>query len=216
MTTKKQHDCSDWMHCSAKKCSKCNKSICKLFLKHSILIIIAVSIALIAILGVHLNEDNLKAILTKHSTSTSSNNIKATHPNDATLPVPTENTIYNIGDTFKNSYLAIKCTSKDTDFRNYNNYSNIKSGHKVIQASFDFENLGTNVNSISAYNFDCYADGYACTAFRSVDDAAFSLHLSSGRKASVNVYFQVPIHANEIALEYITDAPSNNKVIFNI
>lgn len=123
-------------------------------------------------------------------------------------------TSYNVGEIFENKNLAIKYVSLNDDFKDYNKYADVKSGYKVIKAEFEFENIGTSDKYVSSYDFNCYADGYDCESFWSVDDSTFSSQLSSGKKATGSVYFQVPIDANSIQLEYDIDSWTNEKVIF--
>ena len=66
----------------------------------------------------------------------------------------------------------------------------------------------------SSLDFTCYADGYDCESFWSVDDSSFSANLSSGKKTKGNVYFLVPSDATEITLEYETNYWSSEHVEF--
>lgn len=123
---------------------------------------------------------------------------------------------YAVGETFKNNLLAITYISVNDNFTNYNKYVEIKDGYKVIQASFEFENVGTSDKLASSYDFNCYADGYDCNSFWSVDDSFFNSTLSSGKKCKGNVYFEVPTNANEITLEYELNAWTSEKVTFKV
>ena len=100
------------------------------------------------------------------------------------------------------------------NFRGYNRYADIKDGYKVIKAEFEFENLSTQDEYVSSYDFECYADGYACENFYSVDDSSFSTKLSAGKKTKGAVYFEVPKDANNIILEYELNYWTDSKAVF--
>lgn len=62
--------------------------------------------------------------------------------------------------------------------------------------------------------FDCYADGEKCDDVYYGDDTLSFVSLSSGRKASGYVYFEVPVDADEIEVEYETSIWTNEKAYF--
>ena len=124
--------------------------------------------------------------------------------------------IYNVGEIYQNGNIAIKFVSADDNFKGYSKYATIKSGYKVIKAEFEFENLSSSDTLASSYDFDCYADGYDCESFWSVDNSGFSSTLSSGKKAKGSVYFEVPKDANEIIVEYELNMWSSDRVQFKV
>lgn len=121
---------------------------------------------------------------------------------------------YNIGEIYEDSNIAIKYVSVNDNFTTYNRYATIKTGYKVVKAEFEFENLSSSNQYVSAYEFDCYADGYDCESFWSVDDSGFSSTLSSGKKTKGSVYFEVPKDAKEITIEYSLNVWTSSKVEF--
>jgi flagellar basal body-associated protein FliL len=48
------------------------------------------------------------------------------------------------GSTVNDNYIKIAYKSCNADFKNYSRYADVKSGYKVIQAVFDFENIFLN------------------------------------------------------------------------
>lgn len=111
--------------------------------------------------------------------------------------------------------MDIKYVSVDDDFKGYSKYADIKSGYKVIKAEFEFENVSTTDQLASRYDFTCYADGYDCDSFYSVNDPSFSSSsLSVGKKKKGNVYFEVPIEAIKIVIEYETDYWNSEHIEF--
>lgn len=127
-----------------------------------------------------------------------------------------QKTIYNVGEVYEGSSLAIKFVSKNDDFKKYSKYANLKSGYKVIQASFEFENLSSDDKYIANYHFNCYADGYDCEMFYYIDNISSSSTLSTGKKSKKNVYFEVPKDATEITLEYELNTWTSEKVTFKV
>lgn len=95
----------------------------------------------------------------------------------------------------------------------YNQYSAPKSGNKIIKLWFDVENNASADRYINFYDFNCYADGSAAEAYYSVVDD-ISLTLSQGRKGSGAVYFEVPVDAQNIEVEYEINIWNNTKAVF--
>lgn len=126
-----------------------------------------------------------------------------------------EDTSFKTGETYKDSYCSITMTAVNTNFTDYSEWADVPSGKKVIQATFDFENVGTNDFLADAYSFDCYADGESCEDFFETDDSGFMDTLSAGKKATGrHVYFLVPENATKITLEFETNWISDDRVEF--
>lgn len=168
-------------------------------------VIIIIVIAVLANIGGSNDTSTPKTTLTSSDTSTSTPEKK----------VETKSS-YKVGEIYEDKDVAIKFVAVDTNFKGYSKYADVKSGHKVIKADFEFENVGSSDFLASAYDFNCYADGYDCENFWSTDDSGFSSTLSSGKKAKGSVYFEVPTSAKSITLEYETNLWTNNKVVFTV
>lgn len=126
-----------------------------------------------------------------------------------------EDTSFKMGETYKDSYCSITMTAVNTNFTDYSEWADVPSGKKVIQATFDFENIGTDDFTPSVYDFDCYADDESCEGFFYTEDSGFTDSLSAGKKATGrNVYFLVPENATKITLEYELNWISEDKVEF--
>ncbi len=119
-----------------------------------------------------------------------------------------------VGETFNNEKIAIKFVAANENFKDYSEYVKVKAGYQIIRAEFEFENVGTSNQYISSYDFDCYADGYNCDSFWSVEDSSFSTTLSAGKKAKGVVYFEVPENSESISLEYNVDTWNDKTVEF--
>ena len=172
-------------------------------------VIVVIIVIAIASSGSSDNTSNTsKTTLTSGDTSTGGDN---NTQNNTTTETKTS---YNVGEIYEDSNVAIKYVSLDDNFTGYSKYADVKSGYKIIKAEFEFENVGSSDFLASAYDFNCYADGYDCEDFWSTDDSGFSSTLSAGRKTKGSVYFQVPINAKEITLEYELNVWTSDKVTF--
>ena len=80
--------------------------------------------------------------------------------------------------------------------------------------TFEIENISSTDQIVSVYDFKCYSDDVASSAYYYGDNGLSTTTLSSGRKATGNVYFEVPQNANSIDVEYETNYWSGNKAIF--
>lgn len=165
-------------------------------------------VAVIAIAGSGNSNNGSKTTLTSGEAGSSNTDTSSTTNNTSALKT------YNVGEIFENANLAIKYVAMDENFTGYNKYATVNDGCKIVKADFEFENVGSTDQYVSAYEFDCYADGYDCENFWSTDDSAFSSTLSSGKKAKGSVYFQVPTTATKITIEYKLNAFTGDKVEF--
>lgn len=182
---------------------KKKKSIFKKWWFWVILIIFVIAIASSG----NSNNDS-KTTLTSGDTNSSSQDNSSTQNEDSISKV------YNVGEIFENKNLAIKYVSVDENFTGYNEYSTINDGCKIVKADFEFENVSSSDQYVSAYEFNCYADGYDCESFWSADNSGFSSTLSAGKKSKGSVYFQVPTTATKITIEYKLNAFTSDKVEF--
>lgn len=120
---------------------------------------------------------------------------------------------YHVGDTWENKYVLVsfdKCGEYVSD----NQFIQPGEGNKYVYATFTFENVGSSDTTVAYWDFDCYADGYACEGTYAADDAAFSQTLSSGRKITGSVYYEVPESAEEIEFEFSPSFWSSEKIVF--
>lgn len=125
-----------------------------------------------------------------------------------------EEKTYNVGEIYQDDSVAIKYSSMNENYTDYNEYSDVKDGYKIVKADFEAENLGTSDKYFSAYDFACYADGYDCEAFWYFEGSGFSSTLSTGKKAKGSVCFQVPADATSITIEYTLNTFTGDKVEF--
>lgn len=120
---------------------------------------------------------------------------------------------YFVGDTWENKFVLVsydECGEYTSD----NQFIQPADGNKYVYATFTFENVGKSDTTVAYWDFDCYADGYACEATYGADGAGFSQTLSSGRKISGSVYFEVPKDAKEIEFEFSPNFWTSEKIVF--
>ncbi len=167
-------------------------------------------------------ESNQKSDTMDQETNSKENDIEAKKPEEENAPEPIEEEKdaeeeqkdkYYIGDTWQNKYVLVSyddCGEYESD----NQFIQPKSGNKYVYATFTFENVGNSDTTVAYWDFDCYADGYACEGTYGADGAAFSQTLSSGRKITGTVYFEVPEEAVEIEFEYSPSFWTSEKIVF--
>lgn len=177
----------------------------------TIYIIIIIIVAFFAFLFFFNNNANNKTTSNVYESNSTSSSI----PTTSTVNTSTKN-LYSVGETYTDLSKKITFLSLDDNFTGYNKYSKVKSGNKVIKAEFEFENLSADSFWASKYDFNCYADGYDCESFYGVNDDNLSSTLSEGKKAKGNVYFEVPINAQEITIEYKENVWTDNIVKFKV
>ena len=129
----------------------------------------------------------------------------------------TETQNIKVGNSVSNDEVKISYKSCNINFKKYSAYADVKSGYKVVEAIFDFENI--SANDIILEGFECYADGVKCEEFYSVENYSSPTleSVSAGRKlVDASVYYEVPAKAEVIELEYEADYWSGEKYIFII
>ena len=132
-----------------------------------------------------------------------------------TTKAETSKTSFQVGETYSDRNVKIAFVSANEDFKDIQDYMDVPDGKKVIQATFDFENVGSNDYLASNWDFKCFADNESCEEFIWVDNAGFSDTLSAGRVANGrSVYYTVPENASNIVLEYEPDFWSSKKIEF--
>lgn len=206
---KKCKYCGTEMDESAKICPNCKKNQ-KMSAGKIVLIVIGVFVILciLASIGGDSNTTN----------TTSNNNVNENNDVQQTETTNTEEekTEYTVGEVFSDKYMKVTYLSLNNNFTGYSQYAKVKDGCKVIAASFEFENVSSTDQLASSYNFTCYADGYNCDSFYYVDDSSFSANLSAGKKITGTVYFEVPVNATDVTIEYENNVWTSNKVVFRV
>ena len=120
---------------------------------------------------------------------------------------------FEVGSIIETDKLRISYLSCE-DYISDNMFITPKEGYKFISLMLDVENISDSDQSISCYDFECYADGTVCDATYARDDS-LSAELSAGRKAKGSVSFEVPVDATTIEVECETNYWTQKKIIFS-
>lgn len=116
-----------------------------------------------------------------------------------------------VGETLTVDGLKITYVSVE-DFTDYDEWDDLKDGYKFIVLTFDCVNESNSDKYVDSYDFKCFADDASVESH--YEDDILDATLSSGRKTTGKVYFEVPIDAESIEVEYETDFWSEEKAIF--
>ncbi|OKZ74661.1 MAG: hypothetical protein BHW00_04010 [Clostridium sp. 26_22] len=186
-------------------CPKCGKDQRNFFVKHKVITFILIVIILGIIIGVNGSGDNKSQSTPVTANETSSNN-------DTTAK---GNTVVNVGEEIETNDTKITFVSAQ-DYTSYKSYSAPKTGNKVVRAEVIFENISTS--DIYLSNLECYADGEKCEEYYYADDYKSPTleSLSKGKRIKSVVYYQVPVNAKSIILEYETSVWTSKKIEFKI
>lgn len=122
---------------------------------------------------------------------------------------------FKVGDIVEAEGLMISYLSCE-DYTSENQFVSPKENMKFVSCKFEFENTSTSDKYVSSLIFKCYADGKACDSVYIREDDLSTVTLSSGRKATGTVTFEVPVNATVIEAEYKDNAFTSNHVIFTI
>lgn len=141
-------------------------------------------------------------------------NASSTTNNESVNKNTDTDNVFNVGDVLDTGKLKITF-QKAEDFTDVKEHFQPAEGNKVVRAYFIVENISSSDQSISSFNFDCYADGSSAEEYIwNSDDMLDTTTLSSGRKTKGYVYYEVPADAESIEIEYETSYWTQEKAIF--
>lgn len=144
-------------------------------------------------------------------TNADGNSLDRNNTEPAKTPANEVKTEFKVGETFTNDGLNITYVSS-SNWESDNQFITPAEGNKFIRLFFHVDNQSGSDQLVSAFSFNCYADGYECSQTYNDDDLSASL--SNGRSSDGAVYFEVPVDAKEVEIEYDYDVFSNQKVKF--
>lgn len=109
----------------------------------------------------------------------------------------------NVGDTFEADGLRITVEGADFEYRTGNRFYDMiyDEGMRYVGVSFKVENISDSSHTSGYYDIDCYADNSPCESMSLLDQGNTS-RISAGRQTSYTKYWEVPIDAKAIELEY--------------
>ena len=122
-----------------------------------------------------------------------------------------ENTYY-VGDTVESDGMKIVYLASG-EYREDNQFLQPKEGYKYIFLKLAFVNDSKSKKGVSFYDFEAYADGYSTEMYYGGDEN-LSATLPSGRSEIGQIYFEIPVDAKEIEIEYTSNLFSNEKLKF--
>ena len=119
----------------------------------------------------------------------------------------------HVGQTVSSSELEIAYLNcfRDTS---YPTWSEPRAGYHYVTIELEFTNKGSTDHGVSAFSFDCYADGVSCEP-KSFRDDMLSATLSAGRKTKGTVTYEVPDGASVVEFEYLSNYWTSNRVGFD-
>lgn len=120
----------------------------------------------------------------------------------------------NVGESATLDDIKVTLVSVDTDFEDYYSYAFVDEDCNILQANFEFENVGDYSEYVSYSNFKCFADKFSCDSFYSVEGSYFYETIEEGKKARGTVYFEIPKDADSIEIEYDGNSYDNSKITF--
>jgi RNA polymerase subunit RPABC4/transcription elongation factor Spt4 len=127
---------------------------------------------------------------------------------------------YKVGSTIDKNGLKITINDADLNFTAYDNpygWYTPSNGMKYIKISFTFENTSNSDKYVSIYDFDCYADNETCQQKYGLNDDDFiNTNLSTGRSKSFSTFYEVPVSASSIELEYETSWWTGKKAVIKL
>ncbi len=123
-----------------------------------------------------------------------------------------EKSEFRVGDMLTAEGLEIVYVSSG-EYVSGNQFLQPKDGCKFIYIELACKNVAESDKNISFYSFECYADGYAADSYYGGEDA-LSATMSAGRTTAGKVYFEVPVDAEEIEIEYKYNLFSDKKAHF--
>lgn len=123
----------------------------------------------------------------------------------------TKDNVYKKGEIFNDNGLKIAFVDAEI-WNGYNQYMAPAQGNVIIRYYFEIENTADSDRSVSYFDFSAYCDGKAVEQKYFDDDLSASL--STGRKDSGYVYFEIPAEAKVVEAEYEYDYWNDSRVIF--
>ena len=105
---------------------------------------------------------------------------------------------------------------KVEDWNSDNMFVNPKDGFKFIRAYFVLENTNSSSRYLGSYDFTCYADNSKADMSIFGDDTLdLGAEVSGGRVLQGYIYYEVPVNAQSIEIEYDSDW-WGNKAVFKV
>lgn len=126
--------------------------------------------------------------------------------------------LLSVGETYEKNGLKVTLNEYNDNYTEYSEYEEPKEGFKYVEASFTYENTDDSEKYVSIYDCDCYADNALCDQSYIGNDDFINANISKGRNVSFKVYYEVPVDASSIELEYNSNSfwSTDSDVVFKL
>lgn len=122
--------------------------------------------------------------------------------------------VFHVGDVVETDNLRITFVSAE-QYQEENEFLQPKDGYEYWRFEFNFENISDTDQAVSSMmDWECYADNQKVDQTWLGDESGLDATLSSGRTTQGSVYFEVPVDAESIELEYSISFWNSDKIIF--
>ena len=95
-----------------------------------------------------------------------------------------QNQTCKVGESATLDDIKVTLVSVDEDFDDYYSYAFVDEDCNILQANFEFENVGDYSEYVSYSDFECFADKFSCDEFYSVQGSYFYETIEEGKKAA--------------------------------
>lgn len=139
----------------------------------------------------------------EETTEKVANNEVALTPTKATPTKTVPKTVFNVGETYSMTKRGTLTFDSCEEYISTNRYSQPKENYKYIVLTFTAKNTVTT-EEYFYWDFECYADDTKCEQqFFNVSDSLYiGDNIGAGRKLSGKIFFEVPVNAEHIEIEY--------------
>lgn len=159
----------------------------------------------------------ISALSSGNEDKTSSDSPSAAQTEQAAVTTTknTENERLKMGESFTDGSLEITIKSAEV-WTDYSEFSRPNSGYKYIRVLAEAKNTGTTDRFIYSGDFKCYADNKPANDPYYGDERFNGDELSAGRETDGYLYYQIPIDAQKIEIEYELNFITDKKVYYDI
>lgn len=121
---------------------------------------------------------------------------------------------FSAGDIVETEDLKITFISVEV-YESDNQFIQPKDGYEYRKFTFKFENISKKDQTVSSMvNWECYADNSKADQTWIGDDNGLDATLSAGRETTGSIFFEVPVDASSVELEYDVNFWKSDKIVF--
>lgn len=124
---------------------------------------------------------------------------------------------FKLNEAFQNKFEKIVMTEVNTNFTDYSEFTKPANGNKYIMARFEVENINKDKVTlyVSSLEFNASADSVAVKSPLLANDnyKDFSATIGKAKKTIGYIFYEVPVNAKKIVIEYNADFWSDGNAI---